>query len=865
MTMENYKHCKKQTGKRAKTNSWKQLGKSFGKKHNLMKPTQNLLFMLMLFSCFSGIAQPKNPERTSLKVPSEKAIIKGKIIDKSSDQAMEYANISVYSAKDSSLVTGGITNVNGEFRIGNINTGFFYVEANFIGFQKTRINNIKITPENKQIDLGTIPLEPSSQEIADVKVVGEKPRVEYQVDKKVINVGKDINSTGGTAVDALENTPSVQVDIEGNVTLRGSSNFTVFIDGRPSVLTGSDALQQIPSSAIENIEIITNPSAKYDPDGVAGIINVVMKKNIKSGFNGIVNAMIGTKDKQQLDMTINQKTAKRNITLGADINNRSFSGSNSSTRETYSDTDTTYLVKNGTRNFSRSGYELKAGTDLYLSDLSTLSFSANYGYYKFDGGGQSNIHQYTSPATVDTFSVEQDPSTRDGHYVNGNINFQQKFNKEGTHKLEALGYYSHRNGNDRDTENEFLADENYELTTPAKYTLHIRTNDNSKEDEYRFQVDYTKPLGTNGKLETGLQSRINRSNEDYLFEAYDDATFSWVKDNTFSSIMDFKRDIHAAYVTVSSKLGPLEYMLGARGEYTNRKTELAQLDEPYKLTRFDFFPSVHLSWNLLSNDQIMASYSRRIDRPSGRDLDPFEEYRDQYTIRTGNPDLEPEYTNSYEAGFIKRFGTSFLSLEAFSRKTNNLITHQSTLGDDGILYETTINLNHDNSLGGELMGDISFTKWLQTNSSISVYKYQIENESDGEDVLRTSTNVDGRISATVKFASDSRMQIMGMFRGPSVTSQGNRNGMFYTNASFRQDLFKKKLSATLSMQDIFGTGKYQGTSSGTNFKNSFKFKREPRILMFTLSYKINNYKVDKQSDNSSGGTNEIDYGGGESF
>ena len=828
-----------------------------------MKPTQSLLFVLMLLSFFSGIAQPKKPEGTLLKNPSEKAIIKGKIIDKSSNQAMEYANVSVYSAKDSSLITGGITNADGEFSIGNINNGFFYVEANFIGFRKTRINNIEVTQGSRQINLGTIQLEPSSQEIADVKVIGEKPRIEYQVDKKVINVGKDINSTGGTAVDALENIPSVQVDIEGNVTLRGSSSFTVFIDGRPSVLSGSEALQQIPSSTIENIEIITNPSAKYDPDGVAGIINVVMKKNIKSGFNGIVNAMIGTKDKQQLDMTINKKTAKRNITLGANINNRSFSGTNSSTRETYSDTDTTYLVKNGSRDFSRSGYELKAGTDFYLSDLTTLSFSANYGYYKFDGGGHSNIHQYTSPATTDIFSAEQDPSTRDGHYVNGSINFQQKFNKEGTHKLEAMAYYSHRNGNDKDIENEFLADENYEPTDV--YTLHIRTKQDDKDDDYRFQVDYTKPLGINGKLEAGLQSRLNRSNEDYLFESYDDATTSWIKDDHFSSIMDFKRDIHAAYATVSSKLGSLEYMLGARGEYTNRKTELARLDEPYKLDRFDFFPSIHLSWNLLSNDQIMASYSRRINRPRGRDLDPFEEYRDQYTIRSGNPDLEPEYTNSYEAGYMKRFGTSFISLEAFYRRTNNLITHLSSLGDDGILYESTTNLNHNNSLGGELMGDISFTKWLQTNSSISVYKYQLTDESNGENVVRTSTNVDGRISATIKFSPDSRMQIMGMFRGPSVTSQGDRDGMFYTNASFRQDLFKKKISATISMQDILGTGKYQGTSNGTNFKNSFKFKREPRILMFTLSYKINNYKVDRQSDNSSGGRDEIDYGGGESF
>jgi len=827
-----------------------------------MKRTQELLLaLLFLCSGFTAMAQPQNPKEPGTAGPPAKVEIKGKVIDKSSSQAMEYANVSVYSTRDSSLVTGGITNANGEFRIGDLQTGTFYVEANFIGFNKTRINNIKITQDNKQIDLGIIQLEPSSQEIGDVRVVAERPRVEYQVDKKVVNVSKNINAIGGTAVDALENTPSVQVDIEGNVTLRGSSSFTVFVDGRPSVLTGSDALQQIPASAIENIEIITNPSAKYDPDGVGGIINIIMKKNIRSGFNGIVNAMIGTKDKRQFDLTVNQKTKKRNITFGVDVNDRSFSGSNFSSRETYSENNdtTSYLIKDGSRGFTRSGYDFKAGTDFYLSDLTTLGFSAHYGHYNFESGGNSDIHQYSVPADEEIFSVEKDPSKRDGNYVNGDVNFQHKFNPEGTHKLEAMFYYSHRNGDDVDEENEFIADENYEPTD--EYTLHIRTIEDDKDNEYRIQVDYTKPLGTLGKLEAGIQSRLDRSNEDYLFEEFDENTQSWVKNNNFSSLMDFKRDIHSAYATVSSKLGSLEYMLGARGEYTNRETDLARLDEPYKLDRFDFFPTIHLSWELFSNNQLMASYSRRINRPRGRDLDPFESYRDQYTIRVGNPDLDPEYTNSFELGYLKRFGPSFLSLEGFYRITDNLITHISELRDDGVLYENTVNLNNDYSLGAELMGDVNLTKWLQVNSSLSVYNYKIKDESEGETTDRSSTNFDGRLNTTLKIAPDSRMQIMGIYRGPSVSAQGKRKSMFYSNVSYRQDFLKKKLSATVSLQDVFGTGKYQGTTIGTNFKNSYKFKREPRILMLTLSYKINNYKMDKQPDSSSPGTNESDFGG----
>lgn len=822
---------------------------------------RTLFVVLFLFGGIITMAQPMGAQGEIPGGSTAKFVIRGKVIEKGSGAAMEYANISVFNSSDSSLVSGGITDAEGMFRIGNLSPGLFYVEANFIGFNKTRINNIQITQNSKQIDLGVIKLEASTQEINTVEVVAQKPRVEYKVDKKVINISQDLNAAGGTAVDALENTPSVQVDIEGNVSLRGSSNFTVLIDGRPSVLSGSDALQQIPASSIDNIEIITNPSARYDPDGMAGIINLVMKKNAQTGINGVVNAMIGTKDKQQIDATFNHKTGKRNLTFGVDLNDRSFSGDNFTTRETYGEDTTEYLITDGERGFTRSGYQFKAGADFFLSDKTTLGFIGNYGYYSFEGGGHSNIHQYTNPASVDQYSVERDPSKRDGNYVNGSMNFQHKFNDDATHKLEALFYYSHRDGDDRDEENEYLANSGYEPL--GVYDLQLRTKEDEADNEYRIQIDYTRPLGTAGKLEAGLQSRLDRSTEEYLLERFDDTSQSWVKDADFSNYQDFERDIHSAYATFSGKFGPLQYMLGARGEYTKRQTRLPQTDQSYKLDRFDFFPTAHLSWELPGDYQLMTSYSRRINRPRGRDLDPSREYRDQYSIRTGNPDLEPEYTNSYELGLMKRFGPSFISLETFYRVTNDLITHISTLGNDDILYETTVNLNNDYSLGAELMGDVNLTKWLQVNSSVSVYNYRIKDESEGKTTERESTNVDGRINTTLKFSPNSRVQMMGIYRGPTVSAQGDREGMFYTNISYRQDLMKKRLTATVSLQDIFGTGKMEGTTEGPNFKSSYKFEREPRILMLTLSYKINNFKNDRSE--SSGGTNEMEFGGESDF
>lgn len=836
---------------------------SYNIKKKLKKMRTLLSAVLLLFAGYITMAQPMGAQGEGTGNLPARIVIKGKVVEKNSNTAMEYANVSVYNSGDSTLVTGGITDAEGEFRIGNLTPGRFYVEANFIGFNKTRINNIQITQNNRQVDLGIIKLEPSTQEINTVEVVAQKPRVEYKVDKKVINISQDLHAAGGTAVDALENTPSVQVDIEGNVSLRGSSNFTVLIDGRPSVLSGSDALQQIPASSVENIEIITNPSARYEPDGMAGIINVVMKKNAQTGINGIVNAMIGTNDKQQLDVTLNKKTEKVNLTFGIDLNDRNFTGKNFSTRETYweysTGEDTTeYLIKDGERGFARSGYAFKTGADFYLSDKTTLGFIGNYGYYSFEGGGHSNIHRYTMPPSVDAYSVERDPSKRSGNYVNGSMNFQHRFNQEGTHKLEAVLYYSHRNGDDVDHENEYLANSDYEPS--GEYNLQIQSTEDESDNEYRFQADYTLPLGKEGKLEAGFQSRLDRSNEEYLLERYNNTTESWDKDDDFSNHQEFERDIHAAYTTFSNKLGPLQYMLGARGEYTKRQTYLPVTDQSFDLDRVDFFPTAHLSLELPGNHQLMTSYSRRINRPRGRDLDPSREYRDQYSIRTGNPDLEPEYTDSYELGLLKRFGASFISLEGFYRITNGLITGISELGNDGILYEEVVNLNNDYSLGTELMGDINPVKWLQVNSSVSLYNYRIEDESEGEVIERESTNIDGRINTIFKFSPDSRMQLMGMYRGPSISAQGDREGMFYSNISYRQDLMKKKLTATVSLMDIFGTGKFEGTTMGTNFKSYRKFEREPRILTLTLSYKINNYKNDR-SESSKEGTNEMQFGG----
>jgi len=777
--------------------------------------------------------------------------VKGKIIDAETKAPMEYANVAIYRKQDSKLVTGGISAASGAFEITDLPFGIYYIEANFIGFEKVKIDDVKIVPNSTSVDMGTIELAVDRTKVGEVEVIADRSRVEYKIDKKVINVSQDVNASGGTAVTVLENTPSVEVDIDGNVSLRGSSNFTVLIDGRPSVLSGSDALKQIPSSVIQNIEIITNPSVKYDPDGQAGIINIVMKKNVLAGVNGVLNLNLGTGQKYGADLTLNYKTKKYNLFVGANWNDNTDFGTMKMTRETYRNDTTTYLITNGRRNQSRGGNQFKLGLDYFLTDNTSVTVSGQVGKFNFDGSGGGNLHKYQVPGTLDIYSVQENNSSRGGNFISADANFLTKYNEMGTHKLEGSFSYRNRDGLSDETIFEYLSDANYNKS--SNYLSQVVTDENSTSNEYRAKIDYTLPLDKGSKFEAGAQSRMEREEEDFHFTNFG------VFDPKFSSGMVYKEDIHSIYSTYSGNLKVVKFEVGLRGEYTNRSIENSNVSTPYTLNRFDFFPSAHFSYEFLNKSQIMASYSKRINRPDGRDLDPFPSYMNQYTIRIGNPDLKPEYTDSYEFSFIKNFDRSFISVETFFRTTNNLITRlQRQEGE--ISYMTSDNLNRDYSTGGEIMANVDLTKWLLVNTSFSLFNYQMKGEVLGKSIDRQSTNYSGRLNATIKFNPDSRLQLTGFYRGPSVSAQGEQKGMVFTNLSYRQDFMKKKLSATLSMRDVLGTMRMQGTSSGDGFKSTFKMQREPRVLMLTLSYKINNYKMDRQAPSeqpSQGGMEDV--------
>ena len=729
------------------------------------------------------------------------------------------------------------------------------MSVNFIGFAKKTIP-VQISSAKPVTELGIIKLQTTDQKIDEVEVVVQKQRVEFKIDRRVVNVSQNIVSTGGTAVEVLENTPSVQTDFEGNVTLRGSSNFTVLIDGKPSVVKGSDALRQLPAAGIDKIEIITNPSAKYDPDGDSGIINVVMKRNQKDSFSGLVNMTAGLHDKYRGDANFTYRTKKWDFMLGADFSDMTNRGTRNTLQQiTSGDTiKSRQSLSDGT--MVHKGHNIKGGVDYILSPSTSIGIVGTVGLMEH---GDANLgHQTTSYnlGVPSTYLYQDNSSSRSSNYWSGNLNFNHKFNDKG-HELQGLFYFSGENGDDITNQINYNTDSKFNPLENNPYTY--RSNESPVEHDYRVKLDYSLPFNDKNKLEAGYQGRFQKSKEDFIFEEYNYQSKSWLNNPKYSSLVNFSQNIHAFYGTFSHSDKSFSYQAGLRTEYTNRNLFSARANKTYTLNRFDFFPTLHLSQKFVNDYELQASYSRRLNRPEGYMLEPFPTFVDPYNIRIGNPDLTPEYAGSYELTLLKHFNTSFISLEGYYRHTKDLMTRIQTLGTDGIFYHTMANMNNDYSLGSEMMINYEIKPGMRLVASGTLYNYWLKGIVDGESVDQRSTNFDGKLNLDTKLAKSTRFQLMGVYRGPSISAQGRREGMYFANASVKQDLFNNKLAATLQIQDIFGTMKFSGTSYGANFENHYKFKRESQIVQLTLSYKINNFKTKPGKDGSDSSGNE---GGG---
>lgn len=797
---------------------------------------------ISIIIAFTLLAFTINAQRPHGKMPgnsSKDGNLIGRVLENKSLNPIEYANVALYSLRDSSLVNGTITDKRGWFSLNELSYGRYYIEVKFIGFDKFVSDVFMITPKNKSVTLAEIKLRTSANQLAEVEVVEQRNYIEYKLDKKIINVSQDLTSIGGTAADVLENTPSVETDIDGNVSLRGSSDFLVLIDGKPSIFEGSDALQQIPASTIEKIEIITNPSAKYDPDGVSGIINVITKKNVLKGINGIANVSIGTRNRYSGDVTLSYKTNKLNIYGGINYTDKTRYGYGSSERTIYDTAANMYksIISESDRNRTRYRQSIKLGLDYSLNPSSTLTLSGSLGKMGYERRNSSNNHDFTDPISISEFYIGDNNFELFRNYYRINADYSKKFADSG-HKLDISIYQSFDNGENDEILDEFITTSDW--NTILSSSLQQKGFKTSKGKETRFKTDYVKPINE-GKFESGYQLRYESDNETYELKKYNLALNYWEQLSEFNNDLDYKRYIQSIYFIYSGKVGILNYQTGLRNEYTNRIIKQNISNQSYPIKRLDWFPSLHVSLDLSDKNQVQASYGRRVHRPRSWYLDPLVRYVDNTSIRYGNPLLEPEFIDSYELNFQRKFGKSFVSVESYFRQTNNKIYRERDFKNNLYVF-TFSNLDRDYSLGFEIMANLQIFKWWRLNATTNLFKYQVEGNIEGTDLVQNTNTWGLRLNSSFMLKTKTRIQISGYYSGPSVTIDGKRDGFYFTNIGVKQDFLDRKASVTLQVRDIFGTMSHTFTSERENFYMNNEFRGEPRVLTLQFTYIINNYK-----------------------
>ncbi len=792
-----------------------------------------VIFFLVLTSCGFIHAQGKINGN-----------VRGKVMDAASSGPLENVTIAVYSMPDSSVTKGVATGMNGEFSVTNLPVNEYILVPSFVGYE-SKIIRFGISEESPEMNIGEIILKESAEDIGDVTVTAAKPQIVYRDNKKIISV-KEFQDAGATTLaEVLENAPSVTLDHEGNVLLRGSSNYTLLIDGKPVPATGANLLRQIPPDMVENIEIMTNPSAKYDPDGVTGIINLVLKKETKPGMNGQFSAMAGLGDKYNGDIQLNYNKNKVSI----------YGGITGTAYNTYVGGDIYRLTGEAEDTVKIDNYLNQQtgvntiignfGLDLSPDDNNSITISGRFGPQSVTAFLDNQIERSVSdPLLTGKFNFSNELSV-DGIFYMPGLTWDHNFGAEG-HKIQLSAFAGGFDGDLTQVMTEEAADNSW-ISTGLITDKRKLINEMSIND-IRIKADYELPVSEKGKLQAGLQQRLLLETNDHVSDYYDFLSGHWVEDPMYSNRFELNRGIYSAYLIWGGKAGKYSYQAGLRGEYTDRTVKQDVTGDATKYTKFNFFPSANISRNFNDKIQLQLSYSRRVNRPVRGQLNAFPQYADNQYIVSGNPGLVPEFIDSYELSFQDQIKIGFFSAEAYYRRVNDLITGVLTPGEDGTMIQNFINANRSQSAGTELMANIQPVAWLRLIASGNVYYYKLDDELIYGENKNESLIWNSNITSVFLPTKTTRLTLTAVYNGPSITLQGSQEATYMINMGIRQELFKRKASVSLGIRDLFSTFVVENEIRGEGYTTFSSLKPESRITTLTFTYNLNNYRQRAQDE-----------------
>jgi len=736
--------------------------------------------------------------------------IKGSVNDLETKDALPYVNIVIKSSSDS-ILTGGITNLKGQFEIKKIPYGDFKIEFQFIGY-KTEIKNITLSQQQSKINLGEINIQVSSDLMDEVTLVTELSTVEQKVDRKVINVGKDLTSAGTTASEMLNNVQSVSVDQQtGNISLRGNENVRVLIDGKPSNISASQLLKQIPSASIKQIELITNPSAKYNPEGMSGMINIILHKNMNTGFNANISSGMTYGENLRYNGALNMNYKKGIVNFYSNYGYNAGKSHNFGhvTRTAGIPSYQEFVFDN-----DPESHLLKLGADIYINDRNTLSLYTTQNFNTSYNDGVTKV-------TINDNLVTNSPNYSKIKNTSGiyNLNYRHNLNEKGDHNLDFEANYS---------KSSVPEDAKYrDLVNVSNNNLNF-TNDILNEQENTIiNVDYSKPLDDKSKLEIGGELRMDNTKNN----------INTTQENVANSSFNYKRNIYSGYFNYNKSFETIMIQVGSRFEqYEVDGIFNRDIDNlGYKDEIFSIYPSVFITYNPSKKNQFQFSYSRRVDRPSIGQVNPIREWSTPLITSIGNPDLVPQFTNSFESNYTKQLKKGGITAGVFYRRINNTISRFSTIDplDDNRQLLSYANYNTTNRYGIELSTYYSINKWWRINGSVELYS-----KKDRTELREVQTNsLSARISNSISASKRLNFQIFAMINAPEEGIQFDRKTMWMLNIGSSYTILDGKGTLSLRVNDIFNGMRFK-FDSFEPYEQNGQFKWESRTIYVGFDYRF---------------------------
>ncbi|MHA7942619.1 TonB-dependent receptor [Formosa sp. 3Alg 14/1] len=819
---------------------------------NLIK--QVVFSLLILVICFNTQAQSGKDVK-----------ITGVVIDQETKQPLEYATVAFRNSKDNSVVTGGITDMNGKFSI-PVPMGVYNVSFEYISFKKQTIQNKNLS---QNTDLGTIVLALDTESLAEVEIVAEKTTVDIRLDKKIYNVGQDLTVSGGTVSDVLDNVPSVSVDVEGNVALRGNDNVTILINGKPSGLVGlnsTDALNQLPSDAIERVEVITSPSARYDAEGTGGILNIILKRSKLQGFNGSITANAGYPDMAGISGNVNYRTGDFNFFNTTGYSYRESPG-NSSTETDYfnyefddegniiNDLPDTYL--NEYRDFDRvtKGLNTNLGVEWYITDNTSLTGSVFYKNNDNSSNTTNNIFEVDNLGNTINETLRFDPESEDDKTIQYSLNFDKQFDAPG-HKLTFDFQYE-------DT----TEDENSLITENGFDTEKVRTLEN--QEEVLLQADYVLPIGEDGQFEFGYRGNFNTLDTDYTLAFNDGSDF--VVDTDVSNNLIYKERINAVYSQYGNKIkDKFSYLLGLRMESTGITIDQVTSNDYEKKDYLGLFPTVNLGYEISEDQSIMFGYNRRIRRPRSRYINPFPSRSSATNLFQGNPDLDPSYSSSVDLGYLNQLGKLTLNSSVYFQHSTDVFTFISEATGETVLVGGTeipvikrspINLATNDRYGFEFTTTYRASKKWNVNANFNFFNSITRGDYNGINFDADNLSWFVRLNNKVTLPADIEWQTRLMYRGPSEDAQNETDGMFYCGLAFSKEVFNKNASITLNVNDVFNSMKRSTLSTTETYISDSEYQRRERSFNVAFTYRFNQQKSRQERGEREGDGDDMDFEG----